>query len=126
MLLWGIETGRTWGSCVSLIGRFLDRRRIWKALPTYPVYAPPVTYGRFWKKPPSRKQIEQNFEYFLQHKSNRLKYLAEYLTSFSIELRLEADALPQLGSWLYRYIGHLDPGGGDVVFALSCHEPELR
>ena len=88
-------------------------------LPSYPVYSPPVSYGRGWNykkgwKIPSREQIKQNYEYFLQHKTDRIKHLAGYLASFSIELRFEPDVLPVLGRWLYRYGGHLDTDGAEV------------
>ncbi|MGK3796867.1 hypothetical protein, partial [Enterococcus faecium] len=49
--------------------------------------------------------------------------MADYLAPFSVELRLEADALPALGRWLYRYGGHLDPGGAEVLSALSHYDP---
>jgi hypothetical protein len=106
----------------------IDRRRVWKTLPDYPVYSPPFSYGRGWSygkgwKIPSREQIKKNYEYFLQHKAVRLKHLADYLAPFSVELRLEADALPALGRWLYRYGGHLHPGGAEVISALSHYDP---
>jgi hypothetical protein len=102
-----------------------DRRKVWRTLPDYPVYSPPFSYGKDWnaKAIPSREQIKQNCEYFLLHKADRLKYLADYLAPFSVELRLEADALPPLGRWLYRYGGHLDPGGAEAISALSHYDP---
>jgi hypothetical protein len=106
----------------------IDRRRVWKTLPDYPVYSPPISYGRGWNfglggKIPSRKQIKENYEYFLRHKADRLKYLADYLVPFSVELRLEADALPALGRWLYRYGRHLHPGGAEVISARNYYDP---
>src|SRR6201995_2396114 len=98
-----------------------DRRKVWRSLPDYPVYAPPFRYEQ--NKIPSREQIEQNYQYFLQHKADRLKYLAGYLASFSVPLTLEPATLPLIGRWLYRYGGHLDPGGGDVVFVLGHYNP---
>jgi hypothetical protein len=110
------------------IFNMIDRRRVWKTLPDYPVYSPPFSYGRGWNyekgwKIPTRDQIKQNYDYFLRHKADRLKYLAEYLAPFAIELRLEAAALPALGRWLYRYGGHLDSEGAEVLSALSHYDP---
>jgi hypothetical protein len=106
----------------------IDRRRVWKTLPDYPVYSPPFSYGRGWNyekgwKSPTREQIKENYNYFLRHKADRLRYLADYLALFSVELRLEADALPALGRWLYRYGGHLAPEAADVISALCHYEP---
>jgi hypothetical protein len=98
-----------------------DRRKVWRSLPDYPVYAPPFRYEQ--AKIPLREQIEQNYQYFLQHKADRLKYLADYLASFSVVLTLEPATLPVLGRWLYRYGGHLHPGGGGVVFVLGHYNP---
>jgi hypothetical protein len=106
----------------------ISRRRVWKTLPDYPVYSPPFSYGRGWNygkgwKIPSCEQIKRNYEYFLRHKAERLKNLGDYLTPFSVELRLEADALPALGRWLYRYGRHLYPGGAEVNSALYHYDP---
>jgi hypothetical protein len=108
---------------VNTIQRIFDRRKVWRSLRDYPVYAPPFTYGKDWKTAPSRAQIEQNYKYFREEKAGRLRYLAGYLASYSVELRLKPDALPALGRWLYRYGGYLDPGGGDVILALSRYQP---
>jgi hypothetical protein len=110
------------------IFNMIDRRRVWKALPDYPVYSPPFSYGKGWNygkgwKIPSREQIKQNYEYFLRHKAVRLKYLTDYLAPFSVELRLEVAALPALGRWLYRYGGHLYPEGAEVLSALGHYDP---
>jgi hypothetical protein len=106
----------------------IDRRRVWKTLPEYPVYSPLFSYGKGWNfgidgKIPPRQQIKENYDYFLRHKANRLKHLADDLAPFSVELRLEADALPALGRWLYRYGRHLDPGGAEVISARNYYEP---
>jgi len=103
------------------IVRMLDRRKVWRSLPDYPVYAPPFRYEE--SEIPSHGQIEQNYQYFLRHKADRLKYLADYLAPFSVVLKLEATTLPVLGRWLYRYGGHLDPGRGEVVYALHHYNP---
>lgn len=110
------------------ISNMIDRRRVWKTLSDYPVYSPPFSYGKGWNfgmggKIPSREQIKQNYHYFLRHKADRLKYLADYLAPFSVELRLEAAALSALGRWLYRYGRHLHPGGAEVISALSHYDP---
>jgi hypothetical protein len=108
---------------VKFIRRILDRRKVWDTLPDYPVYSPPFSYGLGWKTIPSRDQIEQNYEYFLRRKADRLEHLAAYLAPFSVELRIEPDALSALGRWLYRYGGHLVPDGGNVISALDRYEP---
>lgn len=105
---------------MNIIRRMLDRRKVWKALPDYPVYAPPVRYG---DAVPSRGQIEQNYEYFLQQKADRIKHLAGYLAPFAVELRLDPDALPALDSWLYRYSGHLLPEIVGSVDAIYGYDP---
>ena len=110
------------------ISDMIDRRRVWKTLAAYPVYSPPFSYGRGWNygkgwKMPPRWQIKENYEYFLQHKADRLKYLVDYLAPFSVELRLDADALPALGRWLYRYGRHLDPGDAELNSALYHYDP---
>jgi hypothetical protein len=99
----------------------LDRRKVWRSLPDYPVYAPSFRYEQ--SKIPSRKQIEQNYQYFLRHKADRLKYLADYLAPFSVALKFEATTLLVLGRWLNRYGGHLHPGGGEVLYALAHYNP---
>src|SRR5882762_7550881 len=73
------------------IRNMIDRRRVWAGLGDYPVYSPPSRYGG---SIPSRDEMTANFNYFLETKADRLKYLAEYLTPFSVDLRLEPPALP--------------------------------
>ena len=98
------------------IRNMIDRRQVWAGLGDYPVYSPACRYT--WSIP-SRDEMTANFNYFLETKADRLKYLAEYLTPFSVELRLEPAALPALDRWLYRYGGHLIPEHyGQVVPAL--------
>ena len=71
----------------------------------------------------AKREIRANFDYFLEQKAKRLEHLAKYMARFSIALRLERDALPALDGWLYRYGGHLIPGGGEAVSALADYEP---
>jgi hypothetical protein len=110
------------------ISNGIESRRVWKTLPDYPVYSPPFSYGKGWAygkgwKIPSREKISKNYEYFLRHKADRLKYLSKYLAPFSVEVRLDAEALPALDRWLYRYGRHLHPGGAEVISAVSHYDP---
>jgi hypothetical protein len=107
------------------IQNMIDRRRVAASLRDYPIYSAPFHYG---KETPSLDEMRANFNYFLEKKAERLEYLVEYLASFSIILRLEPAALPELGRWLYRYGGHLvpvGPGGGidgRAFFAVCRYE----
>jgi hypothetical protein len=98
----------------------INRRKVWSAPLDYPVYSPPFHKSG---KAPSKKEIQANYDYFLQQKAARLDYLAKYLTRFSIELRLAPETLWALDAWLYRYGGHLLPGGGEVIRVLRYYEP---
>jgi hypothetical protein len=103
------------------IRNMIDRRQVWAGLGDYPVYSPPSQYT--WSIP-TRDEMTANFNHFLETKADRLKYLAEYLASFSVELRLEPAALPALDCWLYRYGGHLIPKYFmQVVPALFRYQP---
>jgi len=99
----------------------IDRRQVWAGLGDYPVYSPP---SRYTGSIPSRDEMKANFNYFLETKIDRLKYLAEYLAPFSVGVRFESAALPALDRWLYRYGGYLIPKYfGQVVPALFRYEP---
>lgn len=105
---------------MGVISNMLDRRRVWKSLPAYPVYSPPFHDSEMAL---SKKEIRANYDYFLEQKAKRLEYLASYLRSFSVELSLSREALPALDSWLLRYGGHLIPGGGAAIAAMRDYAP---
>jgi hypothetical protein len=89
--------------------KFIDRLKVQRRMRDYPIYTPP-----FARSEPSlsRKEMDENYNHFLEHKAARLKYLAEYLGAFSVQLRFEPEALLTLERWLYRYGGHLVPARG--------------
>lgn len=100
--------------------KFIDRLKVRRRLRDYPIYTPP-----FARSEPSlsRKEMDANYNYFLEHKAARLAYLAGYLAAFSVQLRLEPEALLTLERWLYRYGGHLVPAHSGQV-ALS-NDPRI-
>ncbi len=105
---------------MNFISNLIDRRRVWRSLPDYPVYAPPFHDAEAVL---SKKEIAANYRYFLAHKTLRLEYLAGYLRRFSVELRLTREALPALDLWLHRHGGHLIPSLDDVITAMQDYEP---
>lgn len=92
--------------------KFIDRLKVQRGLRDYPIYTPP-----FARSTPSlsAKEMDANYNHFLEHKAARLESIAEYLDAFSVQLRYEPDALLTLERWLYRYGGHLVPAGGGQV-----------
>ncbi|KJC33614.1 hypothetical protein UP09_34625 [Bradyrhizobium sp. LTSP885] len=86
----------------------------------YPIYSPPFHDSELVL---AKREIETNYEYFLENKALRLEYLAKYLRTFSVELRFSAEVLSILDAWVYRYGGHLVPAGGDTISALADYEP---
>jgi hypothetical protein len=110
------------------ITNIINRRKVWSALADYPVYSPPFHDAEAVL---SRKEIKANWDYFLEQKAHRIRYLANYLASFGIDLRLDQTSVSALGGWLYRYGGHLIPPRkgyiffvqADYVMALHEYEP---
>jgi len=105
---------------VGLISKTIDRRRIWKTLPDYPVYSPPFHDTQAVL---AKREIKANYDYFLEQKASRLEYLTNYLRSFTVDLSLSPGALPALDGWFYRYGGHLIPDGGELIDAMQDYEP---
>ena len=117
------ETRR--GGDMRYIRNLIDRRKVWKELPSYPVYSPPFHDA---ENVLAKREIKANYDYFLEQKALRIEYLAEYLASFSIALRLDLDGMKVLDGWLFRYGGHLLPWNWQlktdfVIQALHDHEP---
>ena len=105
---------------MGFISNMIDRRRIWKTLPDYPVYSPPFHDS---EAALPKREIEANYDYFLEQKERRLEYLASYLRLFSVDLNNSREALPALDRWLFRYGGHLIAGAGEVIVAMHDYEP---
>jgi len=105
---------------VRVSAKFIDRLKVRRRLRDYPIYTPP-----FARSEPSlsRKEMDANYNYFLEHKAARLEYLAKYLDTFSVQLRFEPETLLTLERWLYRYGGHLVPARSGQV-ALS-NDPRI-
>ncbi|WP_315734286.1 MULTISPECIES: hypothetical protein [unclassified Bradyrhizobium] len=102
------------------IANMIDHRKVRRALFDYPIYSPPFHDSEAVL---SDAKIRANFDYFLAQKQSRLKALADYLRSFSIELTLSDRFLPTLDSWIFRYGGHLLPSDGEVISAIHDYEP---
>jgi hypothetical protein len=105
---------------VGFISKMINRRRIWKTLPDYPVYSPPFHDSEAVL---AKREIKANYDYFLEQKARRLEYLTSYLRSFSVDLSLSPEALPALDGWFYRYGGHLISDGGELIDAMQDYEP---
>jgi hypothetical protein len=108
------------GNRVGFVSKIIDRRRILRTLPDYPVYSPPFHDSEAVL---AKREIRANYDYFLEQKARRLEYLTNYLRSFSVHLSLSPQALSALDGWYYRYGGHLVPIGGEAIGAMQDHEP---
>jgi hypothetical protein len=108
------------GIALGFLSNWKYHRQVWKLLPEYPVYSPPFHSS---EEVLSKREIEANYDYFLEQKSFRLRSLTEFLASFSVELVLSETALPSLDDWIFRYGGHLLPDGGEVTTAVNDYEP---
>lgn len=105
--------------------RAIDRRKVWKELPSYPVYSPPFHDA---EQVLAQRELKANYEYFLAQKKLRRECLAKYLALFSIVLRLDRDGIAELDRWMFRYGGHLLPSNRRLnaeftIPALTDHEP---
>jgi hypothetical protein len=65
--------------------KFIDRWNVWRNLRGYPIYAAPFASSNPLL---SREQMDANYRRFLEQKPARLQYLAGYLATFSLPLRL--------------------------------------
>jgi hypothetical protein len=112
---------------MSFIAKYFDGRKVCSTLSDYPVYSPPF-HGA--DKIFSKSEIKANFDYFIEQRENRIRYLANYLSSFKIDLRMDRDSVSSVGEWLYRYGGYLIPPARGYIFVVqtdhlgSLHEYE--
>jgi hypothetical protein len=90
------------------IGRFFDRRKVWKLLPDYPVYTPPHKGG--WEKKDwmTKEQAQENYEFFLAEKDKRIGYLAAFMAEFGAKVELTDEGLVAVSQWMYRYGAYLE------------------
>ena len=102
-----------------IIRNIIDRRKVWNTLVDYPVYSPPFHDSEMVL---AKREINENYDYFLREKEHRLQYLAKYLKPFNVDLRFDRSDLLGLDAWLYRYSGQLIPADG--VFSLALHDYE--
>lgn len=100
------------------LSRRNDKKRLWKALSSYPEYAPPFPGWRL-----KRKEAEANFEFFMSQRALRLEHLKNFLAGFSVDLQFSSEGLAALDGWLLRYGGHLLVKYGDVIWALEHYDP---
>lgn len=84
--------------------RWLDARRVKRAIEGYPVYSPP--HRRIDGK--QRKILAQeNFEYFMEQKPRRLDSLGNFLAKFNVKIGYDDRDLLNFATWAHQYAGHL-------------------
>jgi hypothetical protein len=98
---------------------WMNEARSKRALVGYPVYAPPHP-GVESMMP--RREAQQNFEFFLAEKANRIDVLRRFLAPFGVQLEFTDNAKTRLDSWLARYGAFLYVSETGTSF--FTHKPE--
>ena len=101
------------------ISKFLDKRKLVRALEDYPVYSPPSRGAKKFNAP----QEQANFAYFMEHKDRRLAALTAFMAKFSIELGMSPSGVSEVGAWLYRFGAYIVSRNPKVLQAIYTYEP---
>jgi hypothetical protein len=82
------------------IRHWTNEARLKRALAGYPIYKPPHPGVESMM---SQQQAQENFEFFLAQKANRVDILRRFLVQFGVELKFTDNAKKALDGWLTSY-----------------------